>query len=180
MEFTAFLEEKYRKFFRFLDVCKVGYLTSKTFKRIEENAQKTQHPDGAKGAGAKVDVLKWWQPLEALTDDGNLDEPRFIAVMKFIYSDPEEFEKFQLNCEAGFSLLFQSIKKAKLDSFTKNDLQICYRWFGVTDRKLADTVFVALDTDSDGLVSRKEYLEALHKYFFSNDTHAGCNFLFDQ
>lgn len=179
MEFNSFLDQKYRSYFGFLDVYNEGFITKATFDQICENLCMVYSASPEKVRMLKAEIPKWWMHFQDLAEDGKISEQRYVDVIRSCFLLPTTLKTYRDNIALAIGIIFDIIDADKNNNISIQELSKYYSAFGCTDQKFLRKVFETLDTNGDGLISRKDYLDINDKYFFNADSNSGCAFLFD-
>lgn len=171
--------KKLTRYFEVYDVDDDGQIAATDFERIIENVRVLHgEGEGSRGYGAlRQAYVDLWNRLRAGADgdrDGGVDVDEWLAYWQLALEDDHRYEA---EVEAITERLFTVFDLDGDDSIGVAEFSDFYGVFGLAV-SLAETVFVELDADGDGVISRSELLEISRQFYRSDDVEAAGNFLF--
>ncbi len=171
--------KKLTRYFQVYDVDDDGRIASADFERIVENVR-VLHGDGENSEafeGLRGAYIGRWERLRASADgdgDGGVDLDEWLAYWQLVLEDDQ---RYQQEVQAVTDRLFSVFDLDEDDLIGVGEFSDFYGVFGLAV-SLAETVFVELDTDGDGQITRPELLEATRQFFRGDDVEEAGNVLF--
>lgn len=170
---------KLTRYFRVYDVDDNGRIARPDFERVVENVRML-HGVGEDSPGHRAlrdGYLLRWEALRASADadsDGGVDLAEWLAYWDGVLADEARYEA---EIASVTNQLFE-IFDHDADGVLGAD-EFC-NFYGVYGLKsaLARQVFLDLDLDGDGVVTRTELMEMAHQFYRSDDPDAPGNRLF--
>ena len=172
-------QKKLTRYFRVYDVDDDGRIARPDFERVVENvralygadARSPRHRDLEKG------YLLRWDSLAASADtdhDGGIDLSEWLSYWDGVLADDARYTSEVSSVAERLFEIFDTDEDGVLgpDEFCN--------FYGVYGLKsaLARQVFLDLDEDGDGIVSRQELMIMAHQFYRSDDPAAPGNRLF--
>ena len=171
--------KKLTRYFQVYDIDDDGRIDAADFERIVENVRVLHGADGRSPAAQALRdaYMTLWSGLRSAADgdgDGGVDLDEWLAYWQLALEDDERYEEE-----------VQVLTRRLLDVFDMNEdgaigpaeFSDFYGIFGLPV-SLARSVFVELDTDDDGRISRKELLEISREFYRGSEPAARENLLF--
>lgn len=118
-----------------------------------------------------------WERLRSIADgdrDGSVDLDEWLAYWQLTLADDARYEH---EVEALTDRLFTVFDLDEDDQIGPSEFSDFYGVFGLAV-SLAQTVFVELDTNGDGVITRSELLEISRQFYRGDDVEAAGNVLF--
>ncbi len=176
---SDFQAKKLTRYFQVYDVDDDGRLAAADFERIVENVRILHgEADGSQGYGdLREAYMGLWERLRSSADvdrDGGVDLDEWLAYWQLALEDDDRYVS---EVEAITDRLFTVFDLDEDDAIGLNEFADFYGVFGLPV-SLAETVFVALDTNGDGVITRSELLEIGRQFYRSDDVEAAGNLLF--
>jgi len=176
---TLLQQQKLTRYFRVYDVDDDGRLARSDFERVAENVRVLHVVSGlsASHRRAQEGYLGRWDALRASADadaDGGVDLREWLDYWDGVLSDEARFEKEVSSVTAGLFELFDTDRD---DILGADEFCNFYGIYGLKSA-LARKVFLDLDADGDGSVTRQELLAMAHEFYRSDDPRAPGNQLF--
>lgn len=176
---TELQREKLTRYFRVYDVDDDGVIRPRDFERVVENVR-TLHGlrDGSPGhERLREGYLRQWEALRASADaddDGGVDLDEWLAYFAGVIADDERYGAEVESVTDGLFEIFDTDEDGVIGPDEFCDF---YGVFGLS-AALARRVFVALDDDADGAISRRELSGISHEFYRGDDPDAAANALF--
>ena len=167
---------KLTRYFQVYDIDDDGRIEPSDFERIVENVRllhgEEDAADGLHGAYQRL----WGRISEAADSDGDraVDLDEWLAYWQIALEDDARYES---EVEALTDRLFNVFDLDEDGAIGSAEFADFYGIFGLPV-DLAHSVFVELDGDGDGRVTRQELLSASRVFFRSNDVEEPGNLLF--
>lgn len=169
---------KLTRYFQVYDVDDDGRIALTDFERIIENVQVLHGGPGTNGHGELRDAyVRLWDRIRSSADsdaDGGVDLDEWLAYWQRALEDDG---RYQDEVESLTDRLFTVFDLDEDDTIGAAEFIDFYGVFGLPV-SLAETVFVELDTDGDGVISRAELLQIAREFYRSDDVEAAGNVLF--
>lgn len=167
---------KLTRYFQVYDINDDGRIEASDFERIVENVRLLH------GEEDRIDGLHqayrglWHRISESADSDGDkgIDLDEWLAYWQLALEDDGRYER---EVEALTDRLISVFDLDDDGSIGSSEFADFYGIFGLPVH-LAETVFVELDGDSDGRVTRDELRAASQAFFRSDDVEEAGNFLF--
>ena len=176
---TALQQKKLTRYFRAYDVDDDGRIARPDFERVAENVRVLHVVSGLSKSRRIVQeaFLQRWEALRASADaddDGGVDLHEWLHYWDGVLSDDARFEKEVSSVTAGLFELFDTDGDGILGSD-----EFC-NFYGIYGLKTAQArmVFLDLDADSDGAVTRDELQAMALEFYRGDDPDAPGNRLF--
>jgi Ca2+-binding EF-hand superfamily protein len=172
-------KKKLIRYFRVYDVDDNGRIALQDFERVVENVRMLHGlgENSPRHRALKEGYLRRWEALRQsadVDDDGGVDLDEWLDYWEGVLGDEARYEA---EIAAVTDRLIE-IFDADGDGVLGTD-EFC-NFYGVYGLKstLARQVFMDLDLDGDGVVTRGELLEMAHEFYRSDDPDARGNRLF--
>lgn len=171
--------KKLTRYFQVYDVDDDGRIDAGDFERVVENVRVLRGEDERSAAHRSLRdaYMGRWEALRQSADgdlDGGLDLDEWLAYWQLAIEDDERYEA---EVEAITDRLFTVFDVDEDDTIGPDEFSDFYGVFGL-GVELARTVFVELDADGDGVITRSELLEISRQFYRSDDVEAAGNVLF--
>jgi juvenile hormone diol kinase len=170
---------KLTRYFRVYDVDDDGHVARPDFERVVENVRMLHGVgEGSPGHRAvREGYLRRWEALRASADadaDGGVDLDEWLAYWDAVLADDA---RYQAEVASVTNQLFELFDHDG-DGVLGAD-EFC-NFYGVYGLKSAEArrVFLDLDLDGDGTVTRDELTQMAHEFYRSDDPGAPGNALF--
>ena len=171
--------KKLTRYFQVYDIDDDGMISSPDFERVIENVRilrgASEHsPDGN---GLREAYMAFWAALSDSADtdgDGGVDLDEWLACWQITLEDDARYEA---EVEAITNHLFTVFDTDEDEQIGPDEFVNFYGVFGLGSN-LARSVFVELDANSDGIISREELLEIGRQFYRSDDPGSAGNMLF--
>jgi Ca2+-binding EF-hand superfamily protein len=176
---TDLQKQKLTRYFRVYDVDDNGTIALPDFERVVENVRALYGEDetSATHVGLRDGYLLRWNALAASADkdmDGGVDLLEWLAYWEGVLEDDERYE---LEIASVTELLFEVFDTDEDGVLGADEFCNFYSVYGLRSA-LARQVFMDLDEDGDGRVTRKELVTMAHQFYRSDDPDAPGNRLF--
>ncbi|MDH3269681.1 MAG: EF-hand domain-containing protein [Gemmatimonadota bacterium] len=176
---TDLQTKKLTRYFQIYDIDDDGQIDEADFERIVENVR-TLH--GAAESSSAYDLLRaaystLWNGLRSSADadgDGGVDLDEWLAYWQIALEDEARYDAEVRQLTDRLLALFDLDEDGEIGAAEFIDF---YGVFGIAVQ-LAETVFVELDADGDGVVTREELLGLSAEFFRGDDPDAPGNLLF--
>jgi len=170
---------KLTRYFQVYDVNEDGLVGVADFERVVAN-MRVLH--GAIDRSEQAHRLRaaymgHWEALRASADvdrDGGVDLDEWLAYWELVLADDRRYEA---EVEAIVDRLFRAFDTDGDDRIGSDEFCNFFAAFGL-ESSLGRSVFVELDTDQDGALSRSELLDIGQEFYRGNDPEAAGNLLF--
>ncbi len=170
--------KKLTRYFQMYDVDDDGRIAAVDFERIVENVRMLHGDSRSHGPDTLRDAyMSLWDRLRSSADsdrDGGIDLDEWLAYWQVALGDDERAEQ---EIQAITERLLHVFDLDEDDSIGVSEFSDFYGVFGLAV-SLAETVFVELDTNGDGVISRAELTELSRQFYRGNDLEAAGNVLF--
>ncbi|NJD18449.1 MAG: hypothetical protein FIA95_04100 [Gemmatimonadetes bacterium] len=176
---TSLQQEKLTHYFRLYDVDDDGRLARADFERVAENVRALRLV-GTKGPQHRAlleGFLKWWDALRLsadVDDDGTVDLREWLRYWDSVLNDDARYKVEIAEVTERLFKLFDTDEDGVLGAD-----EFC-NFYGIYGLKaaMARLVFLDLDVDGDGAVTRQELTDMAHEFYRSDDPGAPGNRLF--
>jgi len=172
-------KQKLTRYFRVYDVDDNGTISLPDFERVVENVRALYGADeqSAIHRDLREGYLRRWGALAASADkdrDGGVDLDEWLAYWEGVLDDDRRYEAEVSFVTARLFEVFDTDEDGVLGAD-----EFC-NFYGVYGLKSASArqVFVDLDEDGDGRVTRRELMDMAHQFYRSDDPGAPGNRLF--
>jgi len=171
--------KKLTRYFQVYDVDDDGSISASDFERIVENVRVLhgEGPNSPRYKALREAYMDRWERLRSIADgdrDGSVDLDEWLAYWQLALEDDERYEK---EVEAITDRLFTVFDLDEDDRIGPDEFSDFYGVFGLSV-SLAHTVFVELDANGDGVITRSELLEIGRQFYRGDDVEAPGNVLF--
>jgi Ca2+-binding EF-hand superfamily protein len=171
--------KKLTRYFQVYDIDDDGRIASTDFERIVENVR-VLHGAGAGSSGSdalREAYMGLWERLRSSADgdgDDSVDLDEWLAYWQLALEDDERYET---EVQTITDRLFSVFDLDEDDAIGKDEFADFYGIFGLAV-SLAETIFVELDLDGDGVITRSELLDISRDFYRGDDVEAPGNVLF--
>lgn len=176
---TDLQKKKLTRYFRVYDLDDNGSIALPDFERVVENVRALYgvHESSKTHRDLRAGYLRRWSALAASADkdhSGDVDLGEWLTYWDAVLSDDT---RYVAEVSSVTERLFE-VFDTDLDGVLGSD-EFC-NFYGVYGLKsaLARQVFMDLDADGDGRVTRQELLDMAHEFYRSDDPDAPGNRLF--
>lgn len=176
---TDLQKQKLTRYFRVYDVDDDGRIARPDFDRVVENVRALYGADDRSALHRDLEhgYLLRWEALAASADtdhDGGVDLDEWLGYWEEVLSDQDRYER-----EVGMvaERLFEIFDTDEDGVLGPDEFCNFYGVYGLKSA-LARQVFLELDEDGDGTVTRDELVVMAHQFYQSNDPNAPGNRLF--
>ncbi|HSG06999.1 MAG TPA: EF-hand domain-containing protein [Longimicrobiales bacterium] len=172
-------KQKLTRYFRVYDVDDDGAISLPDFERVVENVR-VLHGVGERSSihsGLREGYLLRWSALSISADkdrDGRVDLDEWLAYWEGVLADDV---RYQAEIVAVTERLFEVFDTDEDGVLGADEFCNFYGVYGLKSA-LARQVFVDLDEDGDGRVTRNELMDMAHQFYRSEDPSAPGNRLF--
>ena len=171
--------KKLTRYFQVYDVDDDGRIGASDFERVLENVRilRGAAPQSAEGNGLREAYMAFWTSLSASADvdkDGGVDLDEWLAYWQLTLEDDARYEQ---EVEAITDHLFSVFDTDEDRVIGPDEFADFYGVFGL-GANLARSVFIELDANGDGIISRDELLEIGRQFYRSDDPGSAGNMLF--
>ena len=176
---TDLQEKKLTRYFQVYDVDDDGQITVLDFERVIENVRILRGASEGSFAeqGLQYAFMTFWGSLSTSADidqDGGVDLDEWLAYWQVALADDARYEE---EVEAITNHLFTVFDSDEDGEIGPDEFVDFYGVFGLGSN-LARSIFVELDANSDGVISRGEMLEIGRQFYRSDDPGSAGNMLF--
>ena len=172
-------ERKLTRYFQVYDIDDDGQIAPSDFERVIENVRilRGASESSPAGNGLRSAFMSLWTALRDFADsdrDGGVDLDEWLAYWQVALEDDARYEA---EVEAITDHLFAVFDIDEDGEIGSDEFVDFYGVFGL-ESSLARSVFVELDANSDGIISREELLEIDRQFYRSDDPGLPGNMLF--
>jgi len=176
---TDLQTKKLTRYFQVYDILDNGRISSADFARVLENIRilKGESETSATYQDFRSAFLKRWETLTRTADvdhSGTVDLDEWLAYWQITLDDTERYE---LEVEGMTNRLFRMVDTDEDGVIGANEFCDFYGIFGL-GANLARSIFLELDLDQDGAITRAELLEMVRQFYMADDPAAPGNMLF--
>lgn len=176
---TDIQRRKLSRYFRVYDIDDDGRIGLPDFRRVLENVRILHgHPTDSRQHQELEEVFqRRWEALRDsadLDDDEGVDLEEWLAYWDGVLADEERYER---EVSALVGRLVETFDTDEDGVLGADEFCDFYGIYGLASA-LARQVFLDLDLDGDGAVSRDELVEMAHQFYRSEDPDAPGNRLF--
>jgi len=171
--------KKLTRYFQVYDIDDDGRIAAADFERVVENVRilrgESDHSSGYQDLRAAY--MGRWDALRASADadrDGGVDLDEWLAYWQIALEDDA---RYQAEVEAITDRLFTVFDTDEDGVIGADEFCDFYGVFGL-GANLARSIFVELDTNHDGAISREELLAISRDLYQGDDPEAAGNLLF--
>ncbi len=173
---TDLQKKKLTRYFRVYDIDDNGRIGPLDFERVVENVRILHGlPDSSPGHRAlRQSYLNRWEALRRSADaddDGGVDLSEWLEYWAGVLRDERRYETEVATVASRLLELFDTDEDGVLGADEFCDF---YGIFGQS-AALARRIFMELDANGDGAISRAELLEMAHQFYRSDDPQAPGN-----
>ncbi|MGD8321338.1 MAG: EF-hand domain-containing protein [Gemmatimonadota bacterium] len=170
---------KLTRYFRLYDVDDDGRIARPDFERVLENVRALHgaDPDSQTHRGLREGFLSRWHALAASADideDGGVDLSEWLAYWDAVLADEGRYAAEVTSVAEHLFEIFDTDEDGVLGS---DEFVNFYAVYGLKSA-LARQIFLDLDVDGDGRVTRQELVDMAHDFYRSDDPDAPGNRLF--
>ena len=172
-------EKKLTRYFQVYDIDDDGRIAASDLERVIENVRilRGASERSRAGNGLRAAFMTFWNALTASADsdrDGGIDLDEWLAYWQVALEDDARYET---EVEAITDHLFTVCDTDEDGEIGPDEFADFYGLFGLGSN-LARSVFVELDANGDGVISREELLEVSRQFYRSDDPGSAGNMLF--
>lgn len=176
---TDLQRRKLTRYFRVYDVDDDGRMGNSDFERIVENVRILHgvSPGSTRYCALRDAYMIRWDALRGFADansDGSVDLEEWLGYWSELLDSPKRYAEEIIEVTDRIFGMFDADQDGVLGADEFCD------FFGVFGLKtaLARQVFLDIDLDGDGTITRAEFLEMADQFYRSNDPEAPGNKLF--
>lgn len=171
--------KKLTRYFQVYDIDDDGHIDSADFDRIVHNVMILHWAEeGSETTDALREAYRrFWQGLKTAADgdgDGGVSLDEWLAYWQVAL---ENDDRYETEVHALTNRLFTVFDLDEDDTIGAAEFMDFFGVFGL-QVDLAESVFVELDTNGDGVISRDELLDVARDFYRSDDPEAPGNLLF--
>ena len=171
-EQKAFRLRKLRTCFARLDVDGDGYITTEDYKEMAKRFIEQGKLDDKKGKEITKALLEVCNLLGVKEGDKMKLEEYLESAVKYC-EDPKGPEVTKVPMSIKFDVV-----DINGDGFiSPEEFQLFFKAMGIGE-SYAKASFDGIDTDHNGLIDKKEFLEAVHEFLFGFDATSGATLFF--
>jgi juvenile hormone diol kinase len=172
-------KQKLSRYFRVYDVDDSGTISLPDFERVVENVRALYGVDESSPihGGLRDGYMLRWSALAASADkdrDGHVDLDEWLTYWEGVLTDDARYEVEVASVTERLFEVFDTDEDGVLGS---DEFCNFYGVYGL-QAALARQIFMDLDVDGDGRVTRDELKEMAHQFYRSDDPDAPGNRLF--
>jgi juvenile hormone diol kinase len=176
---TDLQKQKLTRYFGVYDVDDNGAISLADFERVMENVRVLHDVGGSSSIHQRLRdaYLLRWSALAASADkdrDGNVDLQEWLAYWDGVLGDEA---RYLVEIVSVTELLFEVFDTDEDGVLGADEFCNFYGVYGLKSA-LARRVFLDLDADGDGGVTREEVVAMAHQFYHSDDPDAPGNRLF--
>ena len=176
---TDLQAKKLTRYFQVYDITDDGRIESSDFERVIENVRVLRGASerSLDGNGLRQAYMAFGAALSASADsdgDGGIDLDEWLAYGQIALEDDARYEA---EVEAITNHLFPVFDTDEDGEIGPDEFADFYGVFGLGGN-LARSIFVELDANNDGVISRDEFLEIGRQFYRSDDRGSAGNMLF--
>lgn len=176
---TSLQQQKLTRYFRVYDVDDDGRIARADYERVAENVR-AMHNAGARSPAHRAiedGFIRQWEALRESADadeDGGVDLLEWLRYWDVVLADDARYLREVSGVTERLFELFDTDENGILGA---DEFCNFYGIYGL-NAAMARRVFLDLDRDGDGEVTRQEFTEMAREFFRSNDPAAPGNRLF--
>lgn len=176
---TELQRKKLTRYFRVYDIDDDGHIGPADFERVVENVRVLHGlaPDSPGHRSLREGYLRRWAALQASADadhDGGVDLEEWLAYWDDLLGAEDRYRSEVRAISARLFDLFDTDEDGEIGPDEFCDF---YSVYGMATA-LARRVFVDLDANGDGVISRSEMKEIGDQFYLGDDPEAPGNLLF--
>lgn len=176
---TDLQQKKLTRYFQVYDVDDDGRIARADFERVAENVRALYGAGETSSAHRLIrdGFLRGWEALRAaadVDDSGAVDLEEWLSYWDGVLADGERYQDEVISVTERLLRVFDTDEDGVLGAD-----EFC-NFYGIYGLKsaMARQVFLDLDLDGDGNVTRQELLDMAHEFYLSDDPDAPGNRLF--
>ncbi len=176
---SPFQKQKLTRYFTVYDVNDDGAIGVVDFERVLENLRYLHRldADAPHLTGLRSAYVKRWEAVRQSADtdhDGAVDLTEWLAYWDGVLSDEDRYETEVTALVDRLYVLFDTDEDGVIEA---DEFANFYGAYGLS-AALSRQVFMDLDVDGDGAISRAELTEMAHQFYRSDDPDAPGNRLY--
>jgi len=176
---NALQQKKLSRYFRIYDVDDNGRIARADFERVLENVRALYRADVNSPVyhGLRDGFLGRWEALRASADaddDGGVSQAEWLEYWDGVLLDEDRYQSEVAGLTEQLFRVFDTDEDGVLGA---DEFCNFYAIHGLSSA-LARQVFMDLDADGDGTVTRVELVDMVHQFYRSDDRDAPGNRLF--
>lgn len=172
-------KKKLTRYFQVYDVDDDGRIARPDFERVAENVRALYETDERSSAHRLIreGFLRGWEALRASADaddNGGVDLGEWLSYWEGVLLDDERYQNEVASVTERLFRVFDTDEDGVLGAD-----EFC-NFYGIYGLKSAEArlVFLELDLDGDGAVTRQELMDMAHEFYRSDDPDSPGNRLF--